>query len=208
MKRHVLVVDDEELVRGFVTRTLASPDYQVTQTSDGEQALLHLGASGADLIVLDILMPKLDGFEVCRRIRSTPSLSSIPVLLLTGLDGADDIVAGIEAGADEFVTKPVEPSVLRARVHALLRVDQRRARGRSGSFPELLEARIEHLARSATLTNREHQVLRLQLLGRTDDDIGTALGITQRTARFHSSNVLDKVGADSRLDLFRILLLD
>jgi DNA-binding response OmpR family regulator len=207
--QHVYVVDDDPAVRLFAVTTLRAAGYQVTEAADGDTALRDLTSAGADMVLLDVRMPTLDGFEVCRRIRAIPALADLPVMILTALDRAEDIVAGIEAGADEFVTKPVEAPVLRARVAALLRACGRRPRQSEPQalrFPELLESRVQELARTANLTQREREVLWLQLLGRTVDDIAVALGITPRTARFHTSNVLDKIGADTRLDLFRILL--
>lgn len=210
----ILVVEDESPVRRFLVAALESAGYSVVGAESGADAFERMVAAPPELVVLDVRMPGIDGFELCRRVRSTPSLSRIPVMLLTALDRPADVVAGLEAGADDFVSKPVEAAVLRARVAALFRRVKRNptqpppppAAATPTTLPDLLRARVDELAEQAHLTPREREVLGLLLLGRSTSEVATAVGITHRTARFHGANVLEKLGADSRLDLFRVLL--
>ncbi|MFO0611581.1 MAG: LuxR C-terminal-related transcriptional regulator [Polyangiaceae bacterium] len=125
---------------------------------------------------------------------------------MTALDGDDDMVRGLEAGADEFLTKPVERVVLRARIRAMLRIRERfsELRTRAPDLAGLMRRRREDLCTTAALTTREREVLDLLLLGRTYQDIGTALGITSRTAKFHALRIFQKLGAESRVDLLRL----
>lgn len=118
MPRVILVEDDEQLAAALAM-ALRTLGHQVTTTHDGPTALAATRPGHAfDAMVLDVMMPDMDGFEVCRRIRATQEL---PVIMLTARTEPVDIVAGLEAGADDYVTKPVEPRVLDARIKAVLR---------------------------------------------------------------------------------------
>ena len=116
----ILVVDDERAVRDSLRRALELQGYDVALAADGAEALAQLEANGqVDAVLLDVLMPGIDGLEVCRRIRG--SGSEIPVLMLTARDAVGDRVAGLDAGADDYVVKPFALEELLARVRALLR---------------------------------------------------------------------------------------
>jgi two-component system, OmpR family, response regulator MprA len=117
----VLVVDDEPAVREALERALKLAGYEVELAADGGEALVRLGLEpgATDLVVLDVLMPKVDGIEVCTRLRRIGN--TVPILILTARDGVDDRVAGLDAGADDYVVKPFALEELFARVRALLR---------------------------------------------------------------------------------------
>ena len=118
----ILVVDDERAVRESLKRALELEGYEIELAGDGQEALLHLAANGEtqpDAVILDVLMPGVDGLEVCRRIRRAGN--SVPVLMLTARDAVENRVSGLDAGADDYVTKPFALEELLARVRALLR---------------------------------------------------------------------------------------
>jgi len=115
----IVVVDDDEALRNAVCRALRLEGYDVELAADGAAALAQLGAVRADLVVLDVLMPVLDGITVCRRLRE--SGDHTPVLMLTARDAVSDRVVGLDAGADDYLTKPFALEELLARVRALLR---------------------------------------------------------------------------------------
>ena len=115
----ILVVDDEPAVRESLRRALQLEGYDVELAGDGEEALERVGANGIDALLLDVSMPRLDGLEVCRRLRR--SGSTVPVLMLTARDEVADRVAGLDAGADDYVVKPFALEELLARLRALLR---------------------------------------------------------------------------------------
>jgi two-component system, OmpR family, response regulator MprA len=116
----ILVVDDERAVRDSLRRALELQGYQVELAADGAEALAQLESNGQpDAVVLDILMPGIDGLEVCRRIRE--SGNEVPVLMLTARDAVGDRVAGLDAGADDYLVKPFALEELLARIRALLR---------------------------------------------------------------------------------------
>jgi two-component system, OmpR family, response regulator MtrA len=114
----VLLVEDDPAARQGLELALRRLGYQVRPAGDGEAALEGIGQDAADVVVLDVMLPGLDGFEVCRRLRRG---SDVPVIMLTARGDDFDIVGGLEAGADDYVVKPVEPRVLDARIRAVLR---------------------------------------------------------------------------------------
>jgi two-component system response regulator MprA len=115
----ILVVDDEPAVQSALSRALTMERYEVAQASDGQEALECLGAAPFEAVILDIAMPRLDGLEVCRRLRQGGDRT--PVLMLTARGEVDDRVAGLDAGADDYLAKPFALRELLARVRALLR---------------------------------------------------------------------------------------
>jgi two-component system response regulator MprA len=115
----VLVVDDERAVRAALRRALALEGYDVVEAAGGTEALVHLRSHAADALVLDVLMPDVDGLEVCRRLRAAGDRT--PVLMLTARDAVEDRVEGLDAGADDYLVKPFALEELLARLRALLR---------------------------------------------------------------------------------------
>ncbi len=116
---HVLVVDDEPAVRESLERSLRFEGYEVSLASDGEQALAAVAKQVPDVVILDVLMPRLDGLQTCRQLRARGE--SLPILMLTARDGVADRVVGLDAGADDYLVKPFALEELLARLRALLR---------------------------------------------------------------------------------------
>jgi len=132
----ILLVDDEDSVRKVLAFPLERDGYDVVQAADGEEALEKFEAHPVDLVVLDIMLPRLDGLEVCKRLRAK---STVPIIMLTARDDELDKVIGLELGADDYITKPFSIREFRSRVRALLR----RARAPRATDPGADE-RIEH----------------------------------------------------------------
>ena len=114
----ILLVDDEDSVRKVLAFPLEKDGYEVVQAADGEEALTRFDERDIDLVVLDIMLPRLDGLEVCKRLRAT---STVPIIMLTARDDELDKVIGLELGADDYITKPFSIREFRSRVRALLR---------------------------------------------------------------------------------------
>ena len=117
----ILVVDDEEDILELVRYNLAREGYRVVCAATGEQALNKAGSEPFDLIVLDLMLPGIDGLEVAKKLKSKPETRHIPIIMLTAKGEEADIVTGLELGADDYVTKPFSPRILVARVKAVLR---------------------------------------------------------------------------------------
>lgn len=162
MSKRILIVEDEFNIADLLKAYLERDGFEVQWVTTGEQALDELARLAVDLIVLDIGLPGIDGFEVCRRVRAR---TSVPILMLTAREDEIDRVAGLESGADDYVVKPFSPRELVARVKAILR---RAGGGESGGATVLRHGSIE-LRRDARevvldddpveLTNREFDLL-------------------------------------------------
>jgi two-component system, OmpR family, alkaline phosphatase synthesis response regulator PhoP len=126
LKQSVLVVEDEEDIRELVSYNLHREGYQVAGVASGEDALAAVAAKPPDLVLLDLMLPGLDGLSVCRKLKSSPQTDTIPVVMLTAKGEEIDVVTGLNLGADDYIAKPFSPKVLLARVQAVLR----RAAGR------------------------------------------------------------------------------
>ena len=124
--KHILVVDDEKDIQELVAYNLRKNGYQVTCVGSGEEALTVARSDLPDLIVLDLMLPGLDGLDVCRILGGDQRTSYIPVLMLTARGDEADVVAGLELGADDYIVKPFSPRVLVARIRAILRRTDRR----------------------------------------------------------------------------------
>jgi len=116
----VLVADDDPDIRELVVLKLESAGFEVRTANDGHEALAATMAEPPALVVLDLMMPKIDGIEVCRQLRANPATSSTPVLMLTALAQASDVELGVAVGADDYLVKPFSPRELLARVRRLL----------------------------------------------------------------------------------------
>ncbi|RZQ63400.1 response regulator transcription factor [Amycolatopsis suaedae] len=148
----VLVVDDDETVRDVVRRYLEVAGFTVEQAGDGAEGLERFAASRPDLVVLDVMMPGINGLEVCRRLRQS---SDVPIVMLTALGEEENRIAGLQLGADDYVTKPFSPKELALRVASVLR----RARLPVAPAPAPVltdgDLRLEMEARQATRGGRE-----------------------------------------------------
>ena len=120
-KEKILVVDDEEDILELVRYNLFKNGYQVTCVSSGELAMQKLKEETPQIILLDIMLPGMDGLDVCRSLRSNPATVNIPIIMITAKGEDADIVTGLELGADDYLTKPFSPRVLLARIRAILR---------------------------------------------------------------------------------------
>jgi len=149
------VVEDEADIRELVSYNLTNAGYQVTSVVTGEEALAAVETDPPDLVVLDLMLPGMDGLAVCRRLKTTPETDSIPIIMLTAKGEESDVVSGLNLGADDYITKPFSPRVMIARVQAVLR----RASAAAGE-----KAGHEQLGRTITVGDlmirpRQHEVL-------------------------------------------------
>jgi len=155
----ILIVDDVPANVHILQSRLVANGYDIVTATDGEAALAAVKETQPDLILLDVMMPKMDGFEVCRRLRADASVPFIPIIMVTAKTDPKDVVAGLEAGGDEYVTKPVDQVALVARVKSMLRIK---------NLHDTVEALAAERAEwNKTLERRvEEQVGQLERLGR------------------------------------------
>ena len=162
----ILLVDDEESIQKLLTYPLERDGFRVLQARDGEEAMTRFAADEVDLVVLDIMLPRLDGLEVCRRMRAQ---SSVPIIMLTARDDELDKVLGLELGADDYITKPFSIREFRSRVRALLRrasaprhdPRQEETIENDGLRIDLAKRSVEFEGRQVQLTYVEFELLRI-----------------------------------------------
>jgi adenylate cyclase len=155
----ILIVDDNPANVKILQTRLGAEGYEIVTATDGEAGLAAARQQTPDLILLDVMMPKLDGFEVCRRLRADPDFPFTPIILVTAMTDSKNVVAGLEAGGDEYLTKPVDHAALAARVRSMLRIK---------ALQDKVEALVDEVKGwNASLERRvEEQVAELERVGR------------------------------------------
>jgi len=208
MGHRVLVVDDDARLQELLATYLSQNGFEVTSAADGRKGLAALQSDTFDIVLLDVMMPGLDGIEVCRRIRAT---SRIPIVMLTAKGDETDRVVGLELGADDYVAKPFSPRELLARLRALLRRAQPTPETQALTIGDLaidVDGRVVTLAgRQVDLTGIEFDIL-VTLAKRAGrvvarDGILSAAGrddvtVGERTVDVHVSHLRQKLGDDPR----------
>ena len=215
MPARVLVVDDTPLNVKLLTVKLEYEDYVVSTAADGFEALAKIEAEKPDIVLLDVLMPPgIDGFETCRRIRADPATAHIPVVMVTALQDVDELVRGFEAGADDFLTIPVNSVVLMARIRSQLRqkryyeslLEQSMIDPLTGAFNcRYLEAHVPRLIARCRAANKPIAVMMIDIdhFKRINDEHGHAAGnhvlkeIANRiTSALRPSDLVARVGGE------------
>ncbi len=211
--RTLLVVDDDERLRDLLSEYLTGRGHAVVTAPDGRTGLERLRGGGIDLVVLDVVMPDLDGFEVCRRIRS---FSQVPVIMLTARGDELDRIVGLEIGADDYLPKPFNPRELLARIQAVLRRSEATpdpgAPLRAGPLTVDVDRRLAVLeGESLQLTTTEFEILRTLVAnaGRViprerlmELARGEEWAAFERSVDVHVSHLRRKLGDDPRQPVF------
>jgi len=208
----VLVVDDEENIRELVRYNLAQEGYRVTTVGSGEEALHQANSTMPDLIILDLMLPGIDGLDVCRQLKTDSKTAHIPIVMLTVKGEESDIVIGLELGADDYITKPFSPKVVLARLKAVLRRRKSEPIGETDvlTFGDLMihPGRYEVLVQGkpVKLTSTEFRILHLMARRSgwvftryqiVDAARGEDAAVTDRSVDFHITSVRRKLGSCS-----------
>jgi response regulator RpfG family c-di-GMP phosphodiesterase len=182
----ILIVDDEPSGRETLAALLHGQGYRLEFAAGGAEALAQVAAHQPDLVLLDVMMPGMDGFEVCRRVRADPTIAEVPIVLITALDDRGSRLEGIESGADDFVTKPFDRTELRARIRAITRLNR---------------YRYEISARKQAEARGKRQIERLAAMRAIDAAIVSSLDLNLTL-----NVILDQVTALLQIDAAAVLL--
>jgi diguanylate cyclase (GGDEF)-like protein len=214
MSARILVVDDIPLNVKLLAEWLEHDHYLVSTAADGFEALAKITAERPDIVLLDVMMPGLDGFEICRRIKADPAIAHIPVVIVTALDEVDDLVRGFEAGADDFLMRPINGLALLARVRSQLQrkrqyerlLEEARVDPLTGSFNRrYFDAHASRLAARCRAARRPIAILMVDLddLKRINDTHGHAAGdsvlkavVERIMSAVRPSDLVSRMGGD------------
>ncbi|MEB2319316.1 MAG: DNA-binding response regulator [Pseudomonadota bacterium] len=188
----VLLVDDAPDELRMLADALEDAGYTTLVATDGESAIARIARITPDVVLLDARMPGIDGFETCRRLRAIDAMAAVPIIFMTGLHETERIVEGLDAGGNDYLVKPVVPSVLVARIRAHLRA----ARLSAPSAPAAPAPAA--LARLSGLTPREIDVIEWVAKGKTNRDIAEILDMSPRTVNKHLEHIYAKLGVETR----------
>jgi DNA-binding response OmpR family regulator len=218
--KKILLVDDDKTLQTVLTRYLEKRGYSVTVVTSGIQGLKVFSQDPPDLVVSDVMMPGMDGFEFCRRLRATRPGQLVPFLFLTAKKDLEDRVQGHYMGADDYVTKPFEPAELMAkiesqlersrRIHSeMIRLFQQMPEEAASEGEEVTPARQVQAplptepTEELPLTPAEARVFWEVIQGLTNKQISQRLFISPRTVQTHLSNILTKLSLENRSQLVR-----
>ena len=205
-RKRLLVVDDEPNLLRAVAASLRAEGYEVTTARNGREALLRVAESLPDLVVSDIRMPGMDGYQLARQLRASARTALVPVVFLTAKDELADRVEGFRSGVDAYVTKPFEPDELLAVIAGILsRVERTHAEiARLVGSAEASEEPA--FIRDEDLTEAEERIALAVARGLSNKDIAAEFGISVRTVENHISHILDKKGFSNRVEIARHVL--
>jgi len=191
----ILVIDDESRMRKLVVEALSSEGFLVVEASNGREGVALAAREAPDLIVCDITMPEMNGHRVLQTLRDQPATAQIPFIFLTGWSEREDVRAGMNLGADDYLVKPVDPTELLAAVRSRLR---RRKQVGGARQNTKIEATPEALATALGLTAREAEILSWVIQGKTNPETGIILGIQLTTVKKHLESIFAKLGVENR----------
>ncbi len=206
MSKRLLVVDDEPNLLRAVAACLKSEGYEVNTARSGREALMQLAEAVPDLLVSDIRMPGMDGYQLARQLRGSPRTALVPIVFLTAKDETADRIEGFRAGVDAYLTKPFEPEELIAVVDGILsRVE--RTHSQIARLVDSTIAEDEPVTfQDEELTEAEDRVALAVSRGLSNKEIAAELEISVRTVENHISHILDKKGFNNRVEIARHVL--
>lgn len=205
MSKSLLIVDDEPNLLIAVAAVLRDEGFAVKTARSGREALVMIAQDSPDLIVSDVRMPGMDGYELARRLRSAANFALIPIVFLSARDETEDRVEGFRSGVDVYLTKPFEPDELIAVIRAILQRVERThstiARLVGNDLPEEMV-----FVRDEDLTDAEWRIAEAVARGLTNKEIASELSLSVRTIENHVSNILAKKQFGNRVEIARLVL--
>lgn len=204
MVKRLLVVDDEPNLLTAIAAVLRGEQYDVTTARNGKDALLQIARSLPDLIVSDVRMPLMDGFQLARKLRSAPHTALIPIIFLTAKDETDNRIEGFRAGVDVYLTKPFEPDELLAVIHNILtRIERTQTAITTLVGDQKPEGQV--FVRDEELTDAEWRVAETVARGLSNKEIAAELNLSVRTIENHISRIFAKKNFSNRVEIARLL---
>jgi DNA-binding NarL/FixJ family response regulator len=200
MAKRLLVVDDDPGLLLAVSETLRAEGYDVKTARRGAEALVIVAQSLPDLIISDIRMPGMDGYQLVKNLRSNPRTRLVPIIFLTAKDETTDRIQGFRTGVDAYLTKPFEPEELAAIVAAILQRVERTHSDLARLFGEKASEPPEFM-RDEELTDAEWRVAEAVARGLSNKEIAAELNLSLRTIEGHISRILDKKNLNNRVEL-------
>jgi len=213
--RHLLVVDDEPDIRELLEYNLTKNGFSVRSVATGEEALREAKDRPPDCILLDLMLPGLDGLEVCKKLRAEPRTQTVPILMTTAKGEEADVVVGLELGADDYIPKPFSPRVLLARLKAVLRRHEAASADERGAIVEYGPLHIDLDRHEATVAGEQIALTALEMrilaaLARSPGRVftryqiveatqGVGVGVTDRSVDVHIVSLRRKLGDASDL---------
>lgn len=201
MAKRLLVVDDDPGLLLAVSETLRAEGYDVKTARRGAEALIIIAQTLPDLIISDIRMPGMDGYQLVRNLRSNARTRLVPVVFLTAKDEIADRIQGFRTGVDAYLTKPFEPEELAAIVAAILQRVERTHSDLARMFGEKEEDDPRDFIRDEELTDAEWRVAETVARGLSNKEIASELNLSLRTVEGHISRILDKKNLNNRVEL-------
>jgi DNA-binding NarL/FixJ family response regulator len=205
MKR-LLVVDDEPNLLRAVAACLRAGGHDVSTARSGREALVQLAEAVPDLVVSDIRMPGMDGYQLARQLRGSPRTALVPIVFLTAKDETADRIEGFRAGVDAYLTKPFEPAELIAVVNGILNRVERTHSQIARLVGSTVADNVPMTFRDDELTEAEDRVALAVSRGLTNKEIAAELEISVRTVENHISHILNKKGFGNRVEIARYVL--
>ncbi len=204
MLKRLLVVDDEPNLLRAVSVALRGEGFEITTARSGREALVAVAQNLPDLIVSDVRMPGMDGFQLARKLRASSHSALIPIIFLTAKDETEDLIAGFQSGVDVYLTKPFEPDELVAVIKSVL---QRVERTRS-TIARLIGDEEEEtvFVRDEALTDAEWRVAETVARGLSNKEIAAELNLSVRTVENHVSRILAKKNFTNRVEVARHII--
>ncbi|MCW5961606.1 MAG: response regulator transcription factor [Pyrinomonadaceae bacterium] len=200
MAKRLLVVDDDPGLLLAVSETLRAEGYEVKTARRGAEALTQIAGTMPDLIISDIRMPGMDGYQLVKNLRSNPRTRLVPIIFLTAKDEISDRITGFRTGVDAYITKPFEPDELTAIVQAILNRIERTHSDLAQMFGKK-EDEPRQFIRDEELTDAEWRVAEEVAKGLSNKEIAAELNLSLRTIEGHISRILDKKSLNNRVEL-------
>jgi putative two-component system response regulator len=196
-KSTLLAIDDDAVSLALLSKSLADYCYELLPEKNIDKALVLAIKKQPDIILIDVVMPEMNGYEVCRRLKANPATSYIPVIFISSLMRADDKIKGFEVGGMDYICKPFNEQELRVRLESCLKLHAQIRQAQQANTPNTV---VDHqaLIKQYKLNTQELTTLRLYASGYKRSDIAGQLAVSENTVKWYLKNIFDKLNIENR----------